>query len=102
MGRKSANFIPLTSNNKDSNGMKLLCFKEVGILNDSTSMYLFCVQFSSRYLYVVGLPSTPESEKKLDIGDIEIDEDSAALDAFLETPEPTGIVPDVFQGLDSC
>ena len=35
----------------------------------------------------LGLPATPEAEKKLDIGDIEIEEDADALDAFLEIPE---------------
>ncbi|XP_060593571.1 dysbindin-like [Ruditapes philippinarum] len=38
------------------------------------------------------LPSTPESEKKLDLAEVEIDEDPEALDAFLQsddTPSPT-------------
>ncbi|XP_045192358.2 uncharacterized protein LOC123548843 [Mercenaria mercenaria] len=35
------------------------------------------------------LPSTPESEKKLDLAEIEIDEDPEALDAFLQSEDTT-------------
>jgi len=36
--------------------------------------------------FLAGLPSTPESEKKLDLGDIEIEADPSDLDAFLDDP----------------
>ena len=34
---------------------------------------------------ILGLPSTPESEKKLDLADVEIEADDGALDEFLAT-----------------
>ena len=40
-----------------------------------------------KHFYILGLPSTPESEKKLDLADVEIEEDDDALKEFLGTSE---------------
>ena len=47
----------------------------------------------SIYQYLtIGLPSTPESDKKLDLSEVEIDDDPEALDAFLQSDDtsPSG------------